>query len=344
MSDIMTLSRYILQRKRNYDGATGDFTILLTHLALAMKVVARQVAKAGLLDVLGKTGDHNVQGEQVTKLDVIANELLISLLNDLPMVCAIASEETDEMCLTHAGRLSGRYLVCFDPLDGSSNIDVNVTIGTIFSIRKRAEVGHEATPEDFFKPGSEQVCAGYAVYGSSTMFVYTTGDGVDGFTLDPGVGEFVLSHPDMRIPDKVTCLSVNSTNRKNWYPETCAFVDQISSGSEARYKSTSLRYVGTLVADVHRNLLVGGVFCYPDDRKSRRGKLRILYEAHPLAFIVEQAGGSATDGNRRILDIVPDELHARVPLILGNTREVELYRELWLREHATEAANADARA
>lgn len=344
MSDIMTLSRYILQRKRNFDGATGDFTILLTHLALAMKIVARQVTKAGLLDVLGKTGDHNVQGEQVQKLDVIANELLLSLLDDLPMVCAVASEEVDEMRLTRAGRLSGRYLVCFDPLDGSSNIDVNVTIGTIFSIRKREEIGHEATPEDFLKAGSEQICAGYAVYGSSTMFVYTTGDGVDGFTLDPGVGEFVLSHPGIRIPDKVTCLSVNATNRKNWFAETCAFVDHVSDGSDPRYKSTSLRYVGTLVADVHRNLLVGGIFCYPDDRKSKNGKLRVLYEAHPLAFIVEQAGGSATDGNRRILDIAPGDLHARVPLVLGNSREVELYRDLWQRQRAAEAEHAVTRA
>lgn len=326
MSDtLMTLSRYILQRKRNFEGATGDFTLLLSHIALACKVVSRQVARAGLLDVLGKTGDDNVQGEQVMKLDVIANELLKSLLNDLPMVAAIASEEEEEVILTDAGRTQGKYLVCFDPLDGSSNIDVNITIGTIFSIRKRHSVGREATARDFLAPGSEQVAAGYAVYGSSTMFVYTTGDGVDGFTLDPSVGEFVLSHPDMRVPDACKCLSANTNNRHNWLPETCAFVDHVGGGTQPAYKATSARYVGTLVADVHRNLLQGGIFLYPDDKKSPSGKLRILYEAHPLAFVIEQAGGAATDGRRRMLDITPTGLHMRVPLIIGNCREVELY-------------------
>ncbi len=327
MAELMTLSRHILQRKRAYEGATGDFTILLTHLALAMKVVSRQVARAGLLDVLGKTGTTNVQDEQVAKLDVIANELLISLLNDLPMVAAIASEEEEDIRVTEAGRLTGRYLICFDPLDGSSNIDVNVTIGTIFSIRTRENVGTEATVEDFLAPGSEQVCAGYAIYGSSTMFVYTTGDGVDGFTLDPSVGEFVLSHPDIRIPDQVLCLSCNATNRRNWHASTRAYVDHLSSGDAVEYKKTSLRYVGTLVADVHRNLLVGGVFLYPGDRKSQSGKLRILYEAHPLAFVVEQAGGAASSGRQRILDLPATGLHMRVPLIIGNKREVQLYEQ-----------------
>lgn len=340
MAGIMTLSRYILQRKRAYDGATGDFTILLSHLALAMKVVSREVAKAGLLDVLGKTGEENVQGEQVSKLDVLANDLLIEFLNDLPMVCAIASEEETEMRVTQAGRLTGRYLVCFDPLDGSSNIDVNVTIGTIFSIRTRELTGQEATPADFLKPGTEQVCAGYCIYGSSTMFVYSTGDGVDGFTLDPNVGEFVLSHPSMRIPDAVQCLSVNAANRRNWHPETGAFMDHLGLGTDARYKKTSLRYVGTLVADVHRNILVGGIFLYPDDRKSPQGKLRILYEAHPLAYLVEQAGGAASDGRRRILDITPTGLHMRVPLVIGNVREVALYGEFVAKAAVAETAQA----
>ena len=325
MSELVTLSRTILQRKRSYEGATGDFTLLLNHIALAAKVVSRQVAKAGLLDVLGKAGKDNVQGEEVQRLDVIANDLLIELLNDLPMVAAIASEEEEFLQVTQAGRLEGKYLVCFDPLDGSSNIDVNVTIGTIFSIRKRKETGREATVEDFLAPGSEQVAAGYAVYGSSTMFVYTTGDGVDGFTLDPSIGEFVLTHPDMRIPDSPRCLSGNVLNRKNWLPGTVAFWDEIADSKDDRYKKTGLRYVGTLVADVHRNLLQGGIFIYPDDRKSPNGKLRILYECHPLAFVVEQAGGAATDGRQRMLDIVPTGLHMRVPLIIGNKQEVELY-------------------
>ncbi|MSQ84948.1 MAG: class 1 fructose-bisphosphatase [Myxococcales bacterium] len=327
MAGLMTLSRYNLQRRREYEGATGDFTLLISHLALACKIVSREVARAGLLDVLGKTGDQNVQGEQVTKLDVLSNELLIEVLSDLPMVAAVASEEDEQIRITRAGRLTGRYLVCFDPLDGSSNIDVNVTIGTIFSIRKRQTVGAEATTEDFLRAGSEQVAAGYCVYGSSTVFVYSTGDGVDGFTLDPNVGEFVLSHPGMRIPDATTCWSANVGNTRNWLPTTLAFVDKLTSG-QGRYAKCSLRYVGTLVADVHRNILQGGVFFYPDDKKSPLGKLRLLYEAHPLAYLVEQAGGKATDGHRRILDIVPDGLHTRVPLVIGNGPDVDLYSAL----------------
>jgi fructose-1,6-bisphosphatase I len=324
MSEIQTLSRTILQRKRAYDGATGDFTLLLSHLALACKVVSREVARAGLLDVLGKTGEQNIQGEQVAKLDQRANDLLIELLGDLPMVAAIASEEEEHIRVTAAGRLEGRYLVCFDPLDGSSNIDVNVTIGTIFAIRKRKEVGREATIDDFLAAGSEQVAAGYCVYGSSTMFVYTTGDGVDGFTLDPNVGEFVLSHPDIRIPDTLTSYAINSANRRNWLDATTTFVDLLGSGT-APYSKCTLRYTGTLVADVHRNLLVGGIFLYPGDKKAPRGKLRMLYEAHPLAMVVEQAGGKATDGRKRILDIVPEGLHMRTGLVIGNAREVDLY-------------------
>lgn len=330
---LMTLSRFNLQRRRDFEGATGDFTLLLSHIALAAKVISRQVARAGLLDVLGKTGAENVQGEQVAKLDVIANELLKSILNDLPMVAAIASEEEEDVILTEAGRTQGKYLVCFDPLDGSSNIDVNVTIGTIFSIRKRHETGRPATPEDFLAPGSEQVAAGYAVYGSSTMFVYTSGDGVDGFTLDPTVGEFVLSHPDMRVPDACKCFSANTNNRRNWLPDMLEFADHVGSAVDPRHKSTSARYVGTLVADVHRNLLQGGIFVYPADKKSPQGKLRILYEAHPLAFVVEQAGGAATDGRRRILDITPTGLHMRVPLVIGNKPEVELFAR-FANEHA----------
>jgi fructose-1,6-bisphosphatase I len=340
---LMTLSRFNLQRRRDFDEATGDFTLLMSHIALAAKVISRQVARAGLLDVLGKTGESNVQGEQVAKLDVIANELLKSILNDLPMVAAIASEEEEHVILTDTGRLHGKYLVCFDPLDGSSNIDVNVTIGTIFSIRKRKETGRPATAEDFLAPGSEQIAAGYAVYGSSTMFVYTSGEGVDGFTLDPTVGEFVLSHPDMRIPAECKCFSANTNNRRNWLPDTLAFADHIGAATEARYKSTSARYVGTLVADVHRNLLQGGIFLYPADKKSPQGKLRILYEAHPLAFVVEQAGGAATDGRQRILDITPTGLHMRVPLVIGNQREVELFAQFSRdHEHLQGAAHVPA--
>lgn len=327
MSSLMTLSRFNLQRKRDYEGASGDFTLLMNHLALACKVVSREVARAGLLDVLGKTGTENVQGEQVTKLDVLSNEMLIEVLNDLPMVAAVASEEDEQIRLTRAGRLTGRYLISFDPLDGSSNIDVNATIGTIFSVRKRDTVGTEATAADFCKAGTAQIAAGYCVYGSSTLFAYSTGDGVDGFTLDPNVGEFVLSHPDMRIPDLASCWSANVGNSRNWLPQTHEFVAALGSG-EGRYRKCSLRYIGTLVADVHRNLIQGGVFFYPGDKKSPNGKLRLLYEAHPLAYLVEQAGGKATDGTRRIMDLVPDGLHMRTPLVIGNAPEVDLYSAL----------------
>lgn len=325
MAEFTTLSRHILQRERDFKSATGEFTILLSHLALGMKVVSRQVARAGLINVLGKTGRTNVQGEAVAKLDQLANDLLISLLDDLPMVAAIASEEEDTFRPTRSGREDGRYLISFDPLDGSSNIDANVSIGTIFSIRRREEVGHEATLDEFLRPGSEQVAAGYAVYGSSTVLVYTTGNGVDGFTLDPGVGEFVLSHPDMRLPSRPRCLSINGANRRHWHPGTRAFVDYINGDASARHANTTARYIGSLVADFHRNLLYGGVFLYPTDTKSPHGKLRLLYEAQPLAMLVEQAGGAATDGAQRILDLAPSELHQRTGLVFGNRDEVELY-------------------
>lgn len=332
MAEFITLSRHILQRERTHAAATGDFTILLGHIATATKVVSRNVNQAGLMNVLGKTGQTNIQGEEVTKLDVIANEMLATLLDDLPMVCALASEEDETFRPTRAGINSGRYLVCFDPLDGSSNIDVNVSVGTIFSIHRREYVGSPAVCEDFFRPGSELVAAGYAMYGSSTVFVYTTGLGVDGFTLDPGVGEYVLSHPSMRIPDRAKCLSINSVNRKRWHAGTRAFVDHVIGSGEPRYEKTTGRYIGSLVADFHRNLIYGGVFCYPGDIDTPGGKLRLLYEAQPLAFIAEQAGGAASDGKRPIADIVPDDLHQRVPLVIGNNEEVQLF-ERFAREH-----------
>lgn len=325
MAEFMTLSRHILLDERSHKEATGDFTILLSHIATATKVVSRHVTRAGLLNVLGKTGDTNVQGEEVAKLDVIANDLLITLLDDLPMVCALTSEEEEEFRTTNAGRLKGRYLVSFDPLDGSTNIDVNASIGTIFSIHRREEVGREATAEDFYQPGTRLVAAGYAIYGSSTVFVYSTGDGVAGFTLDPGIGEFILSHDNMRLPDHPRCVSVNGSNRRRWDPGTTAFVDHLTTSEDPRYAKTTSRYIGSLVADFHRNLIYGGVFLYPADRKAPDGKLRLLYEAQPLAFLVEQAGGAATDGRRSIMDIVPHALHQRVPLIIGNRPEVALF-------------------
>ena len=328
MAEMLTLSRHILQRARHHREASGDFNLLMSHIATATKVVSRMVAKAGLLNVLGKTGETNVQGEKVTKLDIIANDMLQAMLDDLPMVSATASEEDVTFVPTSAGAISGRYLIAFDPLDGSSNIDANVSIGTIFSVRRRAEVGIEPTEADFLGVGSEIVAAGYAVYGSSTMFVYTTGDGVDGFTLDPGVGEFVLSHPNMRLPDICRCLSVNHANLLRWTGGTRAYVDHVVSRTEPRYAKTTSRYIGSLVSDFHRNLIYGGIFLYPSDSTTPGGKLRLLFEAQPLAMIIEQAGGAASDGVRRILDIQPDGLHARAPLIIGNTVDVRLYEQM----------------
>lgn len=328
MPEMLTLSRHILQRARHHREATGEFNLLMSHIATATKVVSRMVAKAGLLNVLGKTGDTNVQGEQVTKLDIIANDMLQAMLDDLPMVAATASEEDESFVLTSAGAMTGRYLIAFDPLDGSSNIDANVSIGTIFSVRRRATVGTVVKEEDFLGPGSELVAAGYAVYGSSTMFVYTTGQGVDGFTLDPGVGEFVLSRPNMTLPDTCCCFSINQTNRNRWSAGTRAYVDHVLARATPRYAKTTGRYIGSLVADFHRNLIYGGIFLYPSDSASPGGKLRLLFEAQPLAMLIEQAGGSATDGRRRILDIVPDGLHARAPLVIGNTEDVACYGEL----------------
>ncbi len=328
MAEMLTLSRHILQRARHHREASGDFNLLMSHIATATKVVSRMVAKAGLLNVLGKTGDTNVQGEKVTKLDIIANDMLQAMLDDLPMVSATASEEDVSFVPTSAGATSGRYLIAFDPLDGSSNIDANVSIGTIFSVRRRANVDCNPTEADFLGAGNELVAAGYAVYGSSTMFVYTTGQGVDGFTLDPGVGEFVLSHPNMRLPDTCKCLSVNHANRLRWMGGTRAYVDHVVSRAEPRYSATTGRYIGSLVADFHRNLIYGGIFLYPADSVTPGGKLRLLFEAQPLAMIIEQAGGAASDGVRRILDIQPDGLHARAPLIIGNTVDVRLYEQM----------------
>ncbi|HAN30814.1 MAG TPA: class 1 fructose-bisphosphatase [Myxococcales bacterium] len=325
MAELLTLSRHILQSSQGHEGATGDFNLLMSHIATATKVVSRQVAKAGLLNVVGKTGETNVQGEEVTKLDIIANETLKIMLDDLPVVCALASEEDESFVPTRAGRTEGRYLIAFDPLDGSSNIDVNVSIGTIFSVRRRVKVGVPATEQDFLGPGSEIVAAGYAVYGSSTMFVYTTGSGVDGFTLDPGVGEYVLSHPNMVQPDRCKVLSMNHVHRARWFAPTRAFADHILARDEERYVHTTGRYIGSLVADFHRNLIYGGLFAYPADKTCPEGKLRLLFEAQPLAMLIEEAGGAASDGRQRILDIEPEGLHARATLVIGNKHEVELY-------------------
>lgn len=315
MSDIKTLSEFIVERQADFPGSTGELSSLLTAFRLAAKIVNREVNKAGLMaDILGAEGTENVQGEAQQKLDVYANNLFIRMMRTQGAVCAVASEENDDIVHFDNG---GKYVVTMDPLDGSSNIDVNVSIGTIFSIYKRISTGPKATLEDFLQPGSAQVAAGYIVYGSSTMLVYSTGHGVNGFTLDPSIGTFCLSHPDMMTPVEGKIYSINEGN---WYE----FSDGVRSYVDAcKQKQMSARYIGSLVADFHRNLLKGGIYLYPGTQKAPKGKLRLLYEGNPLAFLVEQAGGMATDGTTRILDLKPTELHQRCPLYIGSRNMVE---------------------
>lgn len=315
MSDIKTLSEFIVERQAEFPGASGDLSSLLTAFRLAAKIVSREANKAGLMaDILGAAGNENVQGEQQMKLDVYANNLFIRMMRTQGAVCAVASEENDDIVHFDNG---GKYVVTMDPLDGSSNIDVNVSIGTIFSIYKRISTGPKATLEDFLQPGSAQVAAGYIVYGSSTMLVYSTGHGVNGFTLDPSIGTFCLSHPDMKTPADGKIYSINEGN---WYE----FSEGVRNYIEAcKQKKLSARYIGSLVADLHRNLLKGGVYLYPGTAKAPKGKLRLLYEANPLAFLAEQSGGAATDGTTRILDLKPTELHQRCPLYIGSRNMVE---------------------
>lgn len=315
MSDIKTLSEFIVERQSDFPGASGDLSSLLTAFRLAAKIVSREANKAGLLsDILGAAGNENVQGEQQQKLDVYANNLFIRMMKTQGCVCAVASEENDDIVHFDNG---GKYVVTMDPLDGSSNIDVNVSIGTIFSIYQRISTGPKATLEDFLQPGIAQVAAGYIVYGSSTMLVYTTGHGVNGFTLDPSIGTFCLSHPDMKTPEDGKIYSVNEGNHYDF----SAGVQQYIDG--CKKQKLSARYIGSLVADFHRNLLKGGIYLYPGTSKAPNGKLRLLYEANPLAMIAEQAGGMATDGAKRILDLKPTELHQRCPLFIGSKAMVE---------------------
>jgi fructose-1,6-bisphosphatase I len=315
------LDRHIMLQQRQYPEATGEFTDLLTQIALAAKVISREVSKAGLVNILGFTGEENVQGEEVTKLDVFANNNLITALEATGRVCVMASEENAEPILPGPEYPRGHYAVLFDPLDGSSNIDTNITIGTVFSIYHRVSEGGDGSLEDLLQPVERQVAAGYVVYGSSTMFVYTTGRGVHGFTLDPSLGEFLLSHVDIRMPQRGNVYSVNEANYHTWSPGVQRYIDDVKK-PEHKYKS---RYVGTLVADFHRTLLTGGIFLYPADMSNPQkpaAKLRLLYEAAPLAFVAQQAGGRASTGSEDILSLKPTELHQRVPLIIGSEEDV----------------------
>lgn len=322
---LVTVQQHILEEQRRFHPhATGEFSWLLSGLTLATKIIASEVRRAGLEDILGSTDRLNVQGEVVQKLDVLANQALLYCLGSRGNVGVMASEENEEPVVSHRDRESGRYVVIFDPLDGSSNIDVNVSVGTIFSILRR-EPDPRATRDplvDVLQPGRQQLAAGYVVYGSSTMLVYTTGNGVHGFTLDPSIGAFVISHRNITMPQSGTIYSVNEANADSFPEPYRKFLSHLRAGKTGRTYSS--RYIGSLVADFHRTLLKGGVFLYPPTKHFPGGKLRLMYEANPIAFLAEQAGGAATDGVRPILDIPPTSLHQRTPLLVGSREEIDL--------------------
>ncbi len=327
---IISLDRFIMSEQSRY-GGRGDFSAILSQIVFAAKVVAAQVSHAGLIeDILGRTGQKNVQGEEVQKLDEYANKVFINALNYIGKVCVMASEEEPDMIVIPPEHPKGDYVVMFDPLDGSTNIDVNVSIGTIFGIYKRVTGGGDGKLEDCLQTGSKLFGAGYIIYSSSVNLVYTTGNGVNVFSLDPSVGEFVLSNPNVRIPARGKIYSTNEGNQPYWKKGTREYIDYLKSERNTLGAPYSSRYIGSLVADFHRNLLKGGIFLYPEDTKDPKkptGKLRLLYEANPLAFVVEQAGGWASTGYERILDITPAKLHQRVPLIIGSKDDVLEYEE-----------------
>lgn len=338
-SGVITLGQFIISRQSDYPYAKGELSRLLRDIGIAAKIVNREVNKAGLVDILGAAGETNVQGEEQKKLDVFANEQFVAALKAGGECCAIASEENDHI-IPIDGEISknAKYVVCMDPLDGSSNIDVNVSIGTIFSIYRRTSTNGPGTIEDFLQKGTEQVAAGYVIYGSSTMLVYTTGNGVNGFTLDPSIGEFCLSHPDMKAPDQGEIYSINQGNFVHFPAGVKEYIKYCQEEDKASSRPYSLRYIGSLVADFHRNLIKGGIYIYPPTSKSPKGKLRLLYECNPLAFIAEQAGAIATDGEKRILEIDPLDIHQRVSLFIGSSIMVEKAMDFM---HAQKQQKAD---
>src|SRR2546427_2222073 len=322
-TSVITIERFIMEQERLHPEATGELSNLLYDLCLAAKIISRHVRRAGLTDILGAAGAVNVSGDLQQKLDLFARDTVRHAVQHTGRVCIVASEEDEEPMLCPQTSRRGKYVILYDPLDGSSNIDVNVSIGTIFSIHRRVtSPKSEPGLADCLQRGKKQVAAGYILYGSSTMLVYTTGQGVHGFTLDPTIGEFLLSHPDIRSPDVGQYYSVNESHWNKWAPGIQRVVGAFKNGDSGRVAAKNARYIGSLVADIHRNLMSGGVFLYPADAISPQGKLRLLYEAAPLAFVVEQAGGAATDGRRNILDIKPTALHQRTPLIIGSKQDV----------------------
>lgn len=323
-----TLGEYIIENQKTFQYSSGELSRLINSIRLAAKVVNHEVNKAGLVDITGAYGETNVQGEDQQKLDVLANELFIETLINREIVCGIASEEEDDFITVkgHNENHDNKYVVLMDPLDGSSNIDVNVSVGTIFSIYRRiTPAGEPVQLKDFLQPGHQQVAAGYIIYGTSTMLVYTTGHGVNGFTLNPAIGTYYLSHPNMQFPESGRIYSVNEGNYIH-FPIGVKKYIKYCQEEEGDRPYTS-RYIGSLVSDIHRNMIKGGIYMYPKSSKAEKGKLRLLYECNPMAFIVEQAGGKASDGYQRIMDIEPTELHERVPFFCGSKKMVEKAEE-----------------
>ena len=318
----LTLSRFINQKQAARLGATGEFASLLAQIGLVGKLIAQDLRRAGLIDILGTTGEINVQGETVKKLDEIANETFLKVFRHSGLVCALASEEMEKPILLQENWPQAKYMLLFDPLDGSSNTDCNMPLGAIFSVVKSERNDRTPTEDDIVRKGTEQVASGYLLYGSSTMLVYTVGQGVYGFTLEPGIGEYLLSHEQIRIPARGKVYGVNEGNYHKWTTGTKKYVEYLKTPDKATGRPYSVRYSGCLVADVHRILLGGGIYLYPGELDKPEGKLRLLYEANPLAWVVEQAGGRASTGTMRILDVEAKQLHQRVPLIIGSANDV----------------------
>ncbi|MBS4027243.1 MAG: class 1 fructose-bisphosphatase [Ignavibacteriales bacterium] len=323
----MTLERYINEQEAKHPGASGEFSAILHDLSLAAKLVWREVSKAGLVNILGAAGTTNTSGDEVKKLDEYADETIYKAMDHGGHLCVMASEENEDILQIPENYKKGKYVLLFDPLDGSSNIDANITLGSIFSIFKRVSPGGNGTIQDCLQKGIHQVAAGYVIYGTSTMFVYTTGNGVHGFTLDPTVGEFLLSHENITIPKKGKIYSINEGNYAKWDDGMKRYIDFLKQEDKATNRPYSLRYIGTMVGDFHRTLLYGGIFCYPGDKKNPEGKLRLMYEGNPMSMLVEHAGGSSSTGFQRVLEVQPKALHQRVPLFIGSEEDVKLAEE-----------------
>ncbi len=331
MEIIKTLGEFIIDQQSEYPDASGELTSLFSSIRLAAKVLHREINKAGLADITGAAEAENVQGEQQQKLDVYANERFKTALAQRGVVCGIASEEEEQFVkFEETKNKEGKYVVLIDPLDGSSNIDVNVSVGTIFSIYKRiSPVGTPVTEADFLQPGNKQIAAGYVIYGSSTMLVYSTGNGVNGFTYDPTIGVFCLSHPNFRCPEDGTIYSINEGNYVHFPEGVKKYIKYCQEEDEATQRPYTSRYIGSLVSDFHRNLIKGGIYLYPTSSRYPSGKLRLLYECNPMAFLIEQAGGKAVAGpGQRILDIQPEKLHQRCPLFIGSPKMVDKLCEM----------------